>query len=426
MLSVTLGTAPDPAVPQSWLVWRQRRLPHVAVLLVGMLVTCAMTIGTAANVVEQYHVALAVAIPAAILQVGPVLLVTRRPLLAWRIMSVGQLVCVLAQLGAHSGWPWAPTSSVAYAVILVVLGATSARRTAVAIGLVSIGLVVLPAVVVPVPVAVYWVATASIAVLLLLGDGILGRRVAESRLAEQRELRRQDLAVQAVLQERNRIARELHDVVAHHMAVIALQAEAAPMRHLDLPVQTVETFGLIRDSARQALAETRRVVGLLRDEQAVEREPLPGLTDVDSLVDRAASTGLTVRCTIEGDPRELTPGVDVCAYRIVQEGLSNAVRHAPGSDITVRIEYAPDAVRLRIENGRALGVPEPRSQDGGHGLVGMRERAEMLGGAVESGPCQGGFVVQASLPYDDRTGLRQRSQREAAPLNLPIEQRQVR
>lgn len=236
---------------------------------------------------------------------------------------------------------------------------------------------------------------------LVFGDAVGGRYAAEASLAEQTELRRRDLARQAVLEERARIARELHDVVAHHMSVVALQAEAAPYKIADLPPAAQGTFEVIRDAAREALAETRRVVGLLReDTDSPERLPQPGLARLDGLLDGARQAGITVDSALVGMPRPIAAGVDLSAYRIVQEALSNATRYARGSHVGVEIRYGADRLTVAVTNDGGAATPAASHTDGGHGLVGMRERVAMLGGTLSAGPREeGGFAVVAELPY---------------------------
>jgi signal transduction histidine kinase len=229
------------------------------------------------------------------------------------------------------------------------------------------------------------------------------RRSGERQLAEQ-ELRHS--GERALLEERQRIARELHDVVAHHMSVIAIQAEAAPYKTADPPPELVESFSDIRASALAGLSELRRVLGVLRT-GGQDTAPQPGLADLDALLDSARSGGVSVTVTRSGNPVRLPEGVDLSAYRIVQEALSNAMRHAPGSHVELHLAYRPDALALEICNDATLrAVPvlvasgdRAASGGGGHGLVGMRERATMLGGSLDAGPTvDGGFRVAAVLP----------------------------
>jgi signal transduction histidine kinase len=293
--------------------------------------------------------------------------------------------------------------------VLIQIAIRHERSTAIGAAVLTAFGVVLPAVpLAGMPLWFAFILWAIIAVAVVFADAVSGRYAAEASLAEQTALRQRDLARQAVLEERARIARELHDVVAHHMSVVALQAEAAPYKIADLPPQARETFRTIRDAAREALAETRRVVGLLRDEaEAAERVPQPGLDRLDDLVERGRHAGLDVAARIVGVPRPLAAGVDLSAYRIVQEALSNAARHAPRSTVRVEVRYGPDRLTVAVaDNGD--GVPAGAAGDGaradatggGHGLVGMRERVTMLGGSLATGPADGGgFVVTAELPY---------------------------
>jgi signal transduction histidine kinase len=229
---------------------------------------------------------------------------------------------------------------------------------------------------------------------VLLGAVVRQRRRGERQLAEQ-ELRHS--GERALLEERQRIARELHDVVAHHMSVIAIQAEAAPYKTADPPPELVESFGDIRASALAGLAELRRVLGVLRADGR-DTAPQPGLADLDALLDSARSGGVLVTVTRSGNQAPLPEGVDLSAYRIVQEALSNAMRHAPGSNVQVHVAYHPDGLALDICNDQVLPSSAPLP-GGGHGIIGMRERATMLGGSLDAGPTgDGGFHVAAVLP----------------------------
>jgi signal transduction histidine kinase len=214
----------------------------------------------------------------------------------------------------------------------------------------------------------------------------------------------------ALLQERQRIARELHDVVAHHMSVIAIQAEAAPYKVADPPKELTESFAEIRASALSGLSELRRVLGVLRNDQP-DTAPQPGLDDLDGLLESARNGGVTVTVGVSGSPRPLPEGVDLSAYRIVQEALSNAMRHAPGSAVRVMLHYGEAALHIEIRNaGSVTGAQIAGTRhngaglgrDGGHGIIGMRERAAMLGGHLRAGPTgDGEFLVTAALPLGD-------------------------
>ena len=190
------------------------------------------------------------------------------------------------------------------------------------------------------------------------------------------------------------------------MSVIAIQAEAAPYKTADPPPELVESFGDIRASALAGLTELRRVLGVLRT-GGHDTAPQPGLADLDALLDSARSGRVSVTVTRSGNPVPLPEGVDLSAYRIVQEALSNAMRHAPGSHVQVRVAYRPDGLVLEVCNDAGPPVQAvpvmagggDGTVGGGHGLVGMRERAAMLGGSLDAGPTgDGGFLVTAVLP----------------------------
>jgi signal transduction histidine kinase len=237
-----------------------------------------------------------------------------------------------------------------------------------------------------------------IALPILLGVVVRVRRSGARQLEEQE---RRHSGERALLEERQRIARELHDVVAHHMSVIAIQAEAAPYKTADPPAELVESFGEIRASALAGLGELRRVLGVLRT-GVPGTAPQPGLGELDSLLDSARSGGVSVTVTSSGEPVALPEGVDLSAYRIVQEALSNAMRHAPGSHVRVEVAYREDGLAIEVRNDAVAPVlvgSGTRDAGGGHGLVGMRERAAMLGGSLDAGPTEdGGFMVSAVLP----------------------------
>jgi signal transduction histidine kinase len=234
------------------------------------------------------------------------------------------------------------------------------------------------------------------AIVLFAAGAFRERGQAQRRLAEQQHISDTERARRAQLEERTRIARELHDVVAHHMSVIAIQAEAAPYRP---PEETAKSFATIRATATEGLRELRRVVGVLRAEGSTEDpDPQPTLDRLDDLVASARGTGLRVTAAVTGTPRPLAPGVELSAYRILQEALSNAMRHAPGSDVRVEIAYRPAWLELRIVNGPAR-TPPLRSPGAGHGVLGMRERAAMLGGELTAASRpDGGYAVAAVLP----------------------------
>jgi signal transduction histidine kinase len=210
----------------------------------------------------------------------------------------------------------------------------------------------------------------------------------------------------ALADERAEIARELHDIVAHAMSLIAVRAGVARMVIDTDPAQAREALSIIETTTRQSLQEMRLLVGVLRDPQQrhPDLSPVPGLGDLDRLIARTAAAGVTVEMSISGTVRALSPAADLCAYRILQEALTNVVRHAGPTRAWVQIGYRPEAVSIEVIDD---GPPEeavrpPMSRAGsGHGLIGMRERAALFGSELAAGPHAGGFRVQASLRTTD-------------------------
>jgi signal transduction histidine kinase len=236
------------------------------------------------------------------------------------------------------------------------------------------------------------------AIPLLAGAYIRSRRSSRVELAEQAK---QHEGERALLEERQRIAREMHDIVAHHMSVIAIQAEAGPRKVADPPPELVESFRDIRASALDGLAELRRLLGVLRT-GTPDTTPQPGLGQLTGLLDSARNAGVPVDLSVSGVPRPLPQGMDLSAYRILQEALSNAMRHAPGSTVRVEVAYFPSSVVIKVRNELSLagnGNGNGLVVAAGHGIIGMRERAAMLGGQLDAGPTDdGGFLVTAVLP----------------------------
>jgi signal transduction histidine kinase len=248
---------------------------------------------------------------------------------------------------------------------------------------------------------ILFTAVSGIAVFLTRGavrgrDLLAEAHAARAELLEgQQELR----AHAAVAEERARIARELHDLVAHNVSVMVVQAGAERHALGAEQASTRETLTSIEQAGRQALGETRRLLGMLRpDEHGRELEPQPGVEQIDVLVSQVERAGLSVALEMEGDPVALPAGVDLCAYRIVQEGLTNALKHAGSARAEVLLRYAPRSLEIVVrDDGR--GPVASNGDGGGHGLIGMRERVALYRGRLETGPrAGGGFEVHAHLP----------------------------
>jgi signal transduction histidine kinase len=222
--------------------------------------------------------------------------------------------------------------------------------------------------------------------------------------------------------ERARISRELHDVVAHHISMIAVQAETARLTTPGMPAAGAQRLSSIGDTARAALTEMRRLLGVLREDTetgVADRQPQPGLRQLNELLDAAReASGTGTRLILHGAPVTLDPGVELAAYRIIQEALTNARRHAPGAAVDVELHYADDRLKLLIrDNGPGppaarpdAAPPDPAGlrgvwPDRGHGLLGMRERAAAVGGELSTGEAAGGgFLVHATLPGKGEAG----------------------
>jgi signal transduction histidine kinase len=273
--------------------------------------------------------------------------------------------------------------------------------------------------------SILWAASADTRVLTVLLAAAIpiaavaalvrGAREQTETHSATRELTEGMLADHLARGERARIARELHDVVAHHISMIAVQAETGRLTTPGLPDAGAQRFAAIGDTARAGLTEMRRLLGVLREDAeqyqepqpdlepagpartGADRRPQPGLPQLGDLVDGAReASGSVVRLIMSGQPARLDPGVELAAYRIVQEALTNARRHAPGAAVDVELRYADDALWLRIRDN---GPGRVARYHAGHGLLGMRERAAAVGGSLQTGDAGGGgFLVEAELP----------------------------
>ena len=279
-----------------------------------------------------------------------------------------------------------------------------------------------------------WLSLAAAVVVVVTSDGVnkaypgmFAGRLAGAPLAllgaafvlgDAADARRREAAalVEAAHEaERTRIARELHDVVAHQLSAIAVQAGAA--RIAAGSVQSGADAGqapaasgqaqaavmaTVERLAREALTELNHLLGALRREQAAGRAPAPTLAELETLLDSARASGIPAGLTVEGPPRALTPGVELSCYRIIAEALTNVARHAPGAPTRVVLRYRPGALDIEVANGPAPGgrpPAEPRPASGGRGVRGMRERAELYGGCLDARARPGGgFVVTAEIP----------------------------
>ncbi len=255
------------------------------------------------------------------------------------------------------------------------------------------------------------VAIVAVLAALGLGDARRTAETAEASMDEERERTSETLTrlnaiqrEQAVLRERARIARELHDVVAHSVSMIAVQAETAPYTMRELSPEAKKGYSEIAGAAREALEEMRRLLTVLRAEPGSQPEvtPQPRLDRLPELIDSHRGAGGEALLSVHGAARPLSTTIELSAYRIVQEALTNARRHAPGSRVRVELDYLGDRLAVRVTDDGSTApatMADSRTKVMGHGLVGMRERATMLGGRFDAGPrAEGGFAVRAELP----------------------------
>ncbi|MFI9560638.1 sensor histidine kinase [Nonomuraea endophytica] len=328
----------------------------------------------------------------------PVAMRDRWPLGAWRtaLVTLPAFVYLDRMLDGFPEqgitYPW--TLVVMYLLVLYTVASRNSEAVSIVawvVSMVFLGVVnfnVLP------------VGGAVFAVPLVLGYNVRARRRASDKLAEESQLKVVAEGAQAVLAERARIARELHDVVAHHMSVIAIQAEAVPLKAAGDAKQLEEGLAVIRSLSLDAIAQLRQVLGVLRDaEGRKETTPQPDLERIDALVANARAAGLAVLFRRSSQVEEVPQAVGLSAYRIVQESLSNVMRHAPGATVSLEVSREQDELVVRVANGPGAG-PAGSSAGAGHGLVGMRERAALLDGTLEAGPIDDGFEVVARLPLE--------------------------
>ena len=302
-------------------------------------------------------------------------------------------------------WPWSVPMLIAFAVTVAALTFQHGWRRGLimlAAGTAS-GLIV--SIMLPtMPSANSLIVTTSVVGgIYLIAVLLAGRLRLGDELTRQREHTAEEQARREIVEERTRIARELHDVVAHSMSVIQVRASTARYRLPDLPADVASEFDDLAATARSSLTEMRRLLGVLRTEdQSAQLAPQQGIDDIPALVDSIRRAGVDVGLElVTADVTAAPAGVQIAAFRIVQEALSNAVRHAPGSRISVSVRSDDTAIRLRVHNAAATGDPSPSaSPSGGHGLRGMRERVALLDGTLEAGPdADGGWTIAAALPW---------------------------
>nr|WP_306320797.1 MULTISPECIES: histidine kinase [unclassified Streptomyces] len=395
----------DPLLAQAPRRW-MRLLPY----FVALGFTAALIPTTTQILSNDYGVGGGLAGAIGVAQSAPLVLAVSRPLAAWCIMITADVLGTipLFQGDAHNPSPWTAMVIVAYLVLCIALSLRESRRTLVGIWLVTVGA--------SIALGLFSDETSqnTTVLLIVLSGGVL---LLGALLRERGETRRKLVAQETIseaertrrtlLEERARIARELHDVVAHHMSVITVQADSAPYRLQDLPDEACEEFESIAEGARQSLTEMRRLLAVLRSEEKQgDLMPQPGLAHVNQLVEATIRGGVPaslshLELALVGELADVPPAVDLSAYRIVQEALANVVRHAPGARTEISVSLDDDALLVVVVNGPATEPLSPveSSPGTGHGLIGMNERVRLVGGTLDVGPLpDGGFRVAARLP----------------------------
>ncbi|MGW6982803.1 sensor histidine kinase [Streptomyces sp. NPDC054932] len=393
-----------PGVLRRYAPWRR----HAAVGVLAFLVALIALNTQSAAWGDMGPIAMAM------LAAAPVLITLVRPVGAW--WAAIAMTVVTAGLGNGYNWPWTDGSFCSYVVVMFLV--TLRTGTRVAAWMWTLTLVLGTAI--SVLIKNHWgsnlpeMALVSAFALVIAGS-IQIRRHAKAEVSAQQEVTAVERDKRTLLEERTTIARELHDVVAHHMSVVAIQAEAAPYRVKNPPPELEAAFVTIRENAVAALTELRRVLGVVRsaDYEAPDA-PQPTLASLDGLLANVREAGLSVEKTITGAVRELPQGVELSAYRIIQEALSNTLRHAPGAAAGVEVSYVLGGIGIRIVNDPATGDARP-SPGAGHGITGMRERVAMLEGEMTAGRTpSGGYEVAVFIPVRHRAELGAEPREETA------------
>jgi signal transduction histidine kinase len=367
---------------------RSRQLPTI---VVDAALAAVLAVVTVVSVVVRSHIdepLTAVGIPLLAVQLVPLVWRRRAPVLVAAVSAAGAMAYGMAEL---------PDPPVMFAPLLAFYTVAAYRPRSVsvpfaALVMVAAGLGV--ALAQDSDAADITVGYFSGITAWVIGDTTRGQRERAAWL----DARRSDAARQAASDERIRIARDLHDVVAHHVSVIAVQAEAAQEVLAARPDRAADAMSRVADTARSALVELRRLLGVLRSDTSLV--PQPDLATVDELVESVRQTGLPVSVRTTGEPRAVDAVVGLTAYRVIQEALTNIIKHAAAGQAEVGLEFGDDSLLVTVvDDGTTADKPARRRDGAGHGLVGMRERVTVLGGSLEAGPGpEGGFAVQARLP----------------------------
>lgn len=375
--------------------------------LIAVVVATALLVVSASIGASLYGGALIPVFALAIVHSGSLVLALVRPHAA---AVVSALTCFATALIANgpdgAPWPWAVTTLITQVLVIGVITHRAGWKVGAATLAGSAAASALAAVISPVAHEQQAVAV-NLVVFVSIAGGVLGLglawrewQVIRSQLAREREVSDQERARRVVAEEKTRIARELHDVIAHSMSIVNVQASSAGARHPGLDAGLRGEFEDIAAASRRALAEMRSLLGVLRDERTPrELAPQPTLSRIPELVEQSEVSGTTVRLSWVGgrDDDGVADSSGLAAYRIVQEALSNVIRHAPGSSVDVRCDRGRDAITIEVENSKP--TRRVAASAGGQGLLGMRERAASVGGTITAAPtAAGGFLVRATIP----------------------------
>jgi signal transduction histidine kinase len=344
----------------------------------------------------------------------PVLLLRRWPMCGWwaTIGVEALFAALLASSRDDTPWPWGFAGMLAFCIALAAVVPTVQQATALAMwcSIQLIGIFLSLSGMGDSTSELFSLVGTALAtgVTVVVALAVVGEREAQRRLVVAEHVGEEDRERRALLEERSRIARDLHDVVAHHMSVITVQADSAPYRLMGMDAATRSEFDSIAETSRTALADMRRVLQILRTRstEAVDLSPNAGLAQLAKLVETVGRVGLTVRLDTPPNLGDLKirPELDLAAYRIVQEALSNVIRHAPGAEASVCVRLSGGTLRVEVRNGpgrpgQVFGRPE--SAEHALGLDGMAERVQALGGVLLAEPAaDGGFIVVVALPIE--------------------------
>jgi signal transduction histidine kinase len=393
-----------------------KRVRRETVTLVTLMVTAVALFSI---LVPIHAAAYGTALPLALLLgagvcVAP-LVALSRPRLAIAVFCLAAFALPLLVSADRDGtwpWPWSVPALLALVVFVSVVTLRHGWR----MGVVPLALSITGSLVAPIlrpgaaeagAASADLIVTASIATGVFVVAVLLAGRIrVGEELSKERELTASEQSRRVLVEERTRIARELHDVIAHSMSLIQVQASTARYRIPELPQVAVAELDDIAAVARQSLTEMRRVLGVLRTEDdKPQLAPQQGLDDVPALVDSIRRAGVEVSLSVAPTPDDLPTSLQITTFRIVQEAVSNAVRHAPGSSIEIAIDPHQTPLTLRVHNSAGGEQTAPGPSGAGHGLRGMQERVTLLGGSLMVGPDpSGGWTVTAVLPWTDTEG----------------------